>query len=32
MMKHGKDLEGIGNGLILRYYPGIRLEGMSTTT
>jgi hypothetical protein len=27
----GKDLEGSGCGLILRYYPGSRLEGLSKT-
>jgi hypothetical protein len=28
----GKDLVGSGRGLIQRYYSGIRLEGLSTTT
>jgi hypothetical protein len=28
----GKYLEGSGRGLILRYYPGIRLEGLRKTT
>jgi hypothetical protein len=28
----GKDLEGSGGCLILRYYPGIRLEGLRETT
>jgi hypothetical protein len=28
----GKDLKGRGSGLILRYYPGIRLEGLRKTT
>jgi hypothetical protein len=27
----GKDFEGSGHGLILRYYPGIRLEGQRKT-
>jgi hypothetical protein len=27
-----KDLEGRGRGLILRYYPGIHLEGLRKTT
>jgi hypothetical protein len=27
-----KDLEGIGGGLILRYYPSIRLEGLRKDT
>jgi hypothetical protein len=28
----GKDLVGSGLGLLLRYYPGIRLEGLRKTT
>jgi hypothetical protein len=28
----GKDLVGSGRGLILRYYPGISLDGLSKTT
>jgi hypothetical protein len=28
----GKELEGSGNGLILRHYPGIRLEELIKTT
>jgi hypothetical protein len=28
----GKDVKGSGRGLILRYYPGICLEGLSKTT
>jgi hypothetical protein len=28
----GKDLEEGGRGQILRYYPGIRLEGLRETT
>jgi hypothetical protein len=27
----GKDLEGSGLGLMLRHYPGIRLEGLRKT-
>jgi hypothetical protein len=30
MMIIGKDLLGSGRGLILRYYPGIRLEGLKS--
>jgi hypothetical protein len=28
----GKDVEGSGHGLILRYYPGLCLEGLRKTT
>jgi hypothetical protein len=28
----GKDLKGSGSGLILRYYPGISMEGLRKTT
>jgi hypothetical protein len=28
----GKDLEGIGRGLILEYYPGIILKGLRKVT
>jgi hypothetical protein len=28
----GKELEGGGRGIILRYYPSIRLEGLRKTT
>jgi hypothetical protein len=28
----GKDFSGSGRSLILRYYPGIRLEGLRNTT
>jgi hypothetical protein len=31
-MRNGKDLEGRGRGLILRNYPGIRLEELRKTT
>jgi hypothetical protein len=27
-MMNGKNMEGSGHGLILRYYPGIHLEGL----
>jgi hypothetical protein len=32
MVMNYKDLVGSGRGLILRYYPGIRLEGLRKTT
>jgi hypothetical protein len=28
----GKGFEGIGYGIVFRYYPGIRLEGLRETT
>jgi hypothetical protein len=31
-MMTGKYLEGNGSGLILRYYPGVFLEGLRNTT
>jgi hypothetical protein len=32
MMVNWKGLVGSGHGLILRYYPGIRLEGLRKST
>jgi hypothetical protein len=32
LRSNGKDLAGSGRGLILRYYPGICLEGLRRTT
>jgi hypothetical protein len=32
VIRECKDLVGSGHDLILRYYPGIRLEGLSKTT